>query len=303
MKNTRNVFVAGAAGHLGQLVVTQLLDHGHRVTALIRDSAGKHADTTAWMRARGATIVEGDIHTPAQYEPALAGIDALVSTLQGGPEIIIDGQKQLADAALRAGVAHFIPSDFAIDYFGIPDGTHVFLDWRRAFANYLHQQPIAHTHVLNGAFMEVLLYPNMGLVDFVDHTLHYWGDGRQKMDFTTMVDTAKAVELAVADDRYRNQHLDIAGEQITYLEMLALLGELTGHPFTSVPLGSIAELEARIKARQEGGQDVMTFVFDQYNWAMASGKAKLPQPLTTAELGFTPTTLREFLGQAISQSV
>jgi uncharacterized protein YbjT (DUF2867 family) len=177
MSTTKNIFVAGAAGRLGQLVITQLLHAGHQVTALIRGADTKHAATAEDLRARGVLVVEGDVHTPSSYEAALRGIDSVVSTLQGGPDVIIDGQRQLLDAAVRAGVPHFIPSDFAIDYFGIPDGTHALLDLRRAFANYLHTQPITYTHVLNGAFMEMLSDANYGFIDFEDHSLAYWATG------------------------------------------------------------------------------------------------------------------------------
>lgn len=303
MKTKKSVFVAGAAGNLGQLIVNELLDQGHQLTALVRDAEGKRAETAAAMRAKGVTIIEGDIHSSAEYETALSGIDSVVSALQGGPETIIDGQRQLLDAAIRAGVPHFIPSDYSIDYFGTPDGTNVFLDQRRAFTNYLHTQPIAHTHILNGAFMEVLFYPAFGLVDFRDHALRYWGEGQQKVDFTTMPDTAKAVELAVADDTYRNTHLQIAGEQITYLELKDLLEELTGQPFSVHSLGSITDLEQRIEARKRTATSPLEYVFDQYGWGMITGKAKLHHPLSNAELGFTPTSMRELLAGRINQLV
>jgi nucleoside-diphosphate-sugar epimerase len=302
MRTTKSVFVAGAAGQLGQLIIAELRHHDHRVTALIRGADGKHAEAAATMRAEGITVIDGDINQPEQYEAALDGMDCVVSALQGGPETIIDGQRQLLDAAVRAGVSHVIPSDYSIDYFGTPDGSNVFLDQRRAFANYLHNQPIAYTHVLNGAFMEVLFYPNFGLVDFTNHSLRYWGDGQQKLDFTTMLDTAKATELAVADDTYRNRNLEIAGAQITYLELKAMLEDLTGHAFSVHSLGTVADLEQSIETRKRTATSHFEYVFDQYNWGMISGKAKLHHPLDPDTLGFTPTPMRALLAERINQS-
>lgn len=303
MSTTKNIFVAGAAGRLGQLVITQLLHAGHQVTALIRGADTKHAATAEDLRARGVLVVEGDVHTPSSYEAALRGLDSVVSTLQGGPDVIIDGQRQLLDAAVRAGVPHFIPSDFAIDYFGIPDGTHALLDLRRAFANYLHTQPITYTHVLNGAFMEMLSDANYGFIDFEDHSLAYWGDGHQKLDFTTMEDTAKAVELAVRDEQYRNKSLEIAGDQINYHGFQSLLEELTGHPFSVKGLGSLTELETSIERKKATADSPYDYVMDQYNWAMNTGQAKLKHPLKASALGFTPTSVRTVLAELLHPPV
>ena len=303
MNIQKSVFVAGAAGNLGQLTINALVEKGHRVTALIRDADGKHADTAATMRAMGVTIVEGDINSSQDYETALHGIDSLVSTLQGGPETIIDGQRQLLDAAIRAGVPHIVPSDYSIDYFNMPDGSNVFLDQRRAFANYLNTQPIAYTHVLNGAFMEVLFYPAFGLIDFASHTVRFWGDGQQQVDFTTMTDTAKAIELAVSDEAYRNRKLEIAGAQIAYIELKTLLDELTGHPFSVETLGTVSELEESIESRKRTATSPFEYVFDQYGWGMITGRGKLKHPLRVDELGFTPMSMREVLTRYINQSV
>ncbi|MDR3488242.1 MAG: SDR family oxidoreductase, partial [Bradyrhizobium sp.] len=66
--------VLGATGATGRLIVTQALAKGHDVVALVRSKA-KAADLA------GATLVEGDARDAAALTRAIAGCDAVVSSL------------------------------------------------------------------------------------------------------------------------------------------------------------------------------------------------------------------------------
>jgi uncharacterized protein YbjT (DUF2867 family) len=85
--------------------------------------------------ARGVEIVLGDLSDQASLDRATRGVDSVVSALQGGPDVIIDGQTALAKAAADNGVRLFIPSDFSVDLFKLPDGSHPNLDIRRAISD------------------------------------------------------------------------------------------------------------------------------------------------------------------------
>ncbi|GAB2483626.1 hypothetical protein [Streptosporangium sandarakinum] len=86
------------------------------------------------------------------------------------PEVIVDGQVNLARAAAKAGARRFIPSDFAVDVTKLEDGDNFMIDWRRrAAAGYAHAG-LEVTSVLNGAFYEVMV-GFMGLVDWDRGTL------------------------------------------------------------------------------------------------------------------------------------
>jgi uncharacterized protein YbjT (DUF2867 family) len=69
------VTVFGASGGIGHLVIQQLLDDGHQVTALVRTPA-ELALTHAHL-----TVVTGQLSDRHALEQAVSGADAVISTL------------------------------------------------------------------------------------------------------------------------------------------------------------------------------------------------------------------------------
>ena len=178
-------------GMLGSKLARALLAKREAVgLRVLARKGGKAAASLEELKSLGATVVEGDLFDRASLDAATRGIDVVVSAVQGDDRVIIDGQVALAEAAHRNGVWRIIPSDFAIDLFAIPPEEHVWLGPRRRADERIASLGIGHLHVLNGAFMEVLLAPFFGIFDLEKGTAAYWGDGEQKMDVTTTDDTA-----------------------------------------------------------------------------------------------------------------
>src|SRR5689334_5860562 len=73
--------LTGATGFVGSHVLTELQDHGHEVTALVRDQA--QADRVA---ARGATPVVVDLYDRPTVVGLLTGADGAIHTASPGDE-------------------------------------------------------------------------------------------------------------------------------------------------------------------------------------------------------------------------
>jgi len=60
----------------------------------------------------------------------MKGATAVVSTRQGGPDVIVDAQLALLRAAKAAGARRFIASDDSYNFLALPEGLNVNSDWR-----------------------------------------------------------------------------------------------------------------------------------------------------------------------------
>ena len=92
-----NVALTGASGFIGSHVLTELRDHGHEVTALVRGE--EQADIAA---ARGATPVVVDLYDRPAVVDVLRGADAAIHLASPGDATSADLDAAVADAAIEA---------------------------------------------------------------------------------------------------------------------------------------------------------------------------------------------------------
>lgn len=210
---TRTVLIAGATGMLGHKIAAALQARGARVRLMVRGGqAHPKAAALQPLIANGAELVDADVANPASLARAVPGAHVIVSALQGGPDVIVDGQRALADAGLAAGVARIFPSDFSVDFRSMADEEHVFLGWRRQGDAAIATVGLPQTNTFNGAFTEMLLEPFLGLIDWQQHRVAFWGDADQPYDFTTTDDTAVYVAAAAIDPDAPTGALGVVGE-------------------------------------------------------------------------------------------
>jgi nucleoside-diphosphate-sugar epimerase len=123
------LFVTGACGYKGTVLVPKLLEQGHEVVAFDIQWFGNRLPIHARL-----TVVQGDVRHPAQYD--LAGVDAVIhlSSIANDPagdldpkltwEISCLATMQLADKAKRQGVNRFIFASSGSVY-GVKEETQV----------------------------------------------------------------------------------------------------------------------------------------------------------------------------------
>ncbi len=240
------VLIAGATGMLGSLIGTHLLDQdGVEVRLLLREAAptdAARAATIADLTARGAQVVVGDVTESSTLGDATRGVDVVVSALQGGREIIVDGQVALATAAVRNGVRRFIPSDFALDLFSAPDGAPKF-DLRKEADATIDALDLEVVHILNGAFMDMMLDPSTaGIVDLTKDTAMLWGTGDEPFNLTTVDDTAKFTAKIATDPADLSGVRMISGAQTTFNTIIRDTEALTGRTLSRNVMGDVDDL-------------------------------------------------------------
>lgn len=121
-----NIAVFGANGPTGRLLTKQALAEGHAVTAVTR-----HPDTFP-LRHEGLRVLPGDVFDLAAVERAIAGQDAVLSTL-GTPfsrkpiTVYSRGAENILRAMDRYGVRRFVcVSSSAADEHLEPQGGIIF---------------------------------------------------------------------------------------------------------------------------------------------------------------------------------
>ena len=289
------ILVAGATGNLGERIINALLARGAEVRAVVR--SGCDVEKINKLETLGVKIFTVNMSNVEEISNACIGVFCVVSALQGLHEVIVDTQRVLLDAAISAGVPRFIPSDYSIDFTKFPPGENRNLDLRRDFHKYLDKTSISATTIFNGAFAE-LLTGQMPLIFFKLKRILYWGNADQRMDFTTMDDTA-AFTANAALDPSTPRILRIAGDQVSARELTTIMSEVTGKKFRLFLAGGLGMLGALIKVARTvapGEKEAYpAWQGMQYMRNMFDGRAKL-EPLDNDRYpGIRWTTARDVL--------
>jgi nucleoside-diphosphate-sugar epimerase len=293
--NDPTIVVAGAAGNLGRRIARALREQGASVRALVRPGTAR--DKIDRLQEVGVEIAGADLSRPSEVTPACSGASCVVSALQGLWDVIVEAQTVLLEAAIKADMPRFIPSDYSIDFTKLPPGQNRNLDLRREFHTRLDKTAISATTIFNGAFADMLT-GQMPLIIFRLKRVLYWGDPDQRMDFTTMDDTA-AFTARAALDPSTPRFLRIAGDQLSARELAVVVSELAGEKFRLFRAGSLRLLDTLIKVTRTvaPGQKQLYPAWQgmQYMRNMFDGRAKL-EPLDNDRYpGMRWTTARDVL--------
>lgn len=274
----QTIAVAGATGHLGTLIIKELLARHAHVKALVRRDTPL-AKTQPLERA-GAMVIPVDYQNTVTLTEALRDAQCVVSALSGLRDVIVETQSALLKAALDAGVPRFIPSDYCIDFTKLPNGSNRNLDFRREFAKIVDATPIQAVSVLNGMFTDLLKGQAPLILPSFSRVI-YWGDADQPMDFTTIATTA-AFTAAAALDTQAPRYLRIAGEVATIRDLQRAASQAHGREFGLFRIGGLGVLGTMIKVMRTiapGKNEVFPpWQGMQYLHNMLSGLPKL-EPL------------------------
>lgn len=140
--------ITGASGHLGRLIVDQLLTAGtppEQIVATGRDT-GKLDD----LARNGVVVRRADFADPGTLDDAFAGADAmvLVSTTKVGERF--DNARNAIDAARRAGVSRIVYTSIL----NAPTARMVLADEHRRTEEYLRAGGLPFVILRNGWYLE-----------------------------------------------------------------------------------------------------------------------------------------------------
>ena len=245
---TLTVVVVGATGKQGGAVAKGLLERGHQVRAVTRDPGSARAKALA---AAGATLVRASLEDTAALGRALEGATSLfaMTTPAEGIEAETRQGNSGADAA-RAADVHLVFSSVASAnrQTGIPH-----FESKYAVEGHIGRIGVRATILAPVYFME---------------NLHFVREQLAKGVYASpLPPTRRLAQVAVADigavavrmledeGRFVGRRIDLAGDERTGNDMVAILARVTGRAFAyqQIPLDVI---------RQGMGDDAATM----YEW-------------------------------------
>ena len=292
---TQTILLAGATGMLGGRIANHLLNTSDaRLRLLVRSVNEARLKP---LLDRGAEVVEGDLADPASLDRATQGVDVIVSAVQGGPDIIVDGQAALAAAGKRNGARRILPSDFALDLFKATPGEHAAFDARRTADERIAATGLEQVNILQGGFMEMFL-PGRGAIDLDAGTVSFFGDGNRLIEITSVEDTARMAARVAADPAAPAGKFAIAGDRITFRKAGEIVAEVTGRPVRPVSMGSEADLRAMMT-----GADPKKRVMLAYLLYMTSGQTALTDLRNERYPDIKLETFAEFAARSLPVAV
>lgn len=148
-------FVAGATGETGRRVVSELVQRGIPVRALVRD-----VEKARQILPADAEIVVGDVLKPDSLATAIGDSTVLISATGAAPsfdptgpyKVDYEGTKHLVDLAKQAGIEHFVmvSSLCTSQLFHPLNLFWLILVWKKQAEEYLQSSGLTYTIVRPG---------------------------------------------------------------------------------------------------------------------------------------------------------
>ncbi|KAI9798166.1 MAG: hypothetical protein M1833_004915 [Piccolia ochrophora] len=251
----KNVALMGAGGNLGPTILKALFEAKYNVTVISRASS----DATF----PGSTVIKTD-YSESSLVDAFQGIDAVVSTLSGTGFL---AQKTTIDAAVKAGVKRFIPSEFGGDTTNprARDMAGLIYQPKNEVAEYLKAKvaenpSFSYTLAISGPFFDWGLRLGFLPFDIKKKTALIFDDGETKFSTSTLAQIGRAVAAILAHPaETENKDIFFDSFTVSQNEILAVFEKVTGSKWTLNHTTAAAVLQQGKEALSKG--DMGTGVF------------------------------------------
>jgi len=284
----QKLMVTGAAGKLGQRVISHLLET-YRLAPPQIVAATRSPDELSVLATRGVAVRRADFDDPASLASAFAGVDRvlLVSTDSlHEPGRRLTQHKTAIDAAKKAGVKHMLYTSMPNPETSVVTFASDHLGTEQALA----ASGLRWSVLRNAWYMENLF---MSLPAALTSGKWFASTGDGRIAYVTREDCARAAAAALASDGNTNARYDITGSKAyTRAELAALVSQISGKPIEVVQV-SDEQLAQGLTAAGIPGFFVPTLVSFDTNTRL--GLFDLVSDDVYELTGKRPQSLRDFL--------
>ncbi|NUR62123.1 MAG: SDR family oxidoreductase [Catenulispora sp.] len=270
------IAITAASGHLGRLVVEDLLTRGvpaGQIRAVVRtpEKVQDFAD-------RGVQVVQGDYADTAGLAEALRGADKWIFISGSGPnEVRLAHHLTAVAAAKEAGVGHVI-------YTSIPKAetnTIAFATVHKTTEEALKETGLPYTFLRNNWYWENL---TGSLAPSVEHGAIIGSVGEGRIAYASRADYAAAAAVVATGEGHEGKVYELTGDHAySYAEIAAEVSRQAGKEVAAVNLPP-ADYQAALE-----GFGLPTF--------LAEGLADADVQISQGALEETTDTLRTLIGR------
>ena len=259
MAHELTVVVTGTTGKQGGAVARGLLERGHKVRAVTRDPNSSQAKALAHA---GATLVEASLEDTAAITKALKGatsLFAMTTPFGGGTDAETRQGVAAADAAKAAGVhLVFTSVNSANRQTGVPH-----FDSKYKVEQHIAKVSVRATILAPAFFMENLYFGKEQLARGV----YAAALPPTRILAQAAVSDIGAVAVRVLEDagRFTGKRFDLASDELTGNDVVAILSRVAGRPFAyyQVPLDVIRQRMGEDAARMYEWLDRVGYTADR----------------------------------------
>ncbi|MDJ0814908.1 MAG: aromatic alcohol reductase [Desulfobacterales bacterium] len=244
----KHVAVFGATGQVGTPLTKSLLKQGHEVTVITRRRSAANETGLKDHENRGARVkVCAEMQRVDAVADAIKGCDTVVACVPGSIPIIQDSEPIWLNAAIKAGVERFVPTEFGSHTQAIGMGDGEIFDYKKRFHEILFESGIGWTLYYNGGFFDYFL-PNLRFFDKITT----FGNLDLPIYTHDIEDIGYIGALSITDDRTLNKCVQVDYNSLTQNEMLALIRKYwPDYPFEYEHFSSEYIIEMKGKAGNE----------------------------------------------------
>jgi nucleoside-diphosphate-sugar epimerase len=247
------VALTGTTGFMGSHILTELHEHGHDVTALVRDE-----DQAEIVIASGATPIVVDLYDRRAIVSLLRGVDGAIHTASPGDETSADLDSAVVDAAIDAFAGTgkpyiqisglWIYGDNAAITEGSPFKPPALVAWKEPIERRVLEAP----DIRGAVIVSSVAYGDGGGIPALllnsprddDGNLIMLGTGRQHWSTVHVADVAGSFRRVLESHSARGRYIVGNGLNPTVAELTEAAAVAAGAP-GAVP-GSDEEARARL---------------------------------------------------------
>ncbi|WP_322755774.1 SDR family oxidoreductase [Frankia sp. Cas3] len=282
------ITVTGATGHLGRLVVEELLRSGvpaDEIVAAVR-SPHKAAD----LAERGVQVREADYTKPETLATAFAGTDKLllVSSNEVGQRVA--QHRNVVDAAVQAGVSLIV---YTSVLYAQTSGIALAAE-HKATEDVIRASGLAYVFLRNGWYIENY---TENLAPAFEHGAILGSAGAGRVSGATRADFAAAAAAVLAGEGHAGTVYELGGDQpFTLAELAAEVTAQSGKPVVYADLPVEEYTKALVGA---GLPEAFAGVLSDSDLGIARGELFTDSGELSQLIGRPTTTLAEAVATAL----